>query len=416
VQKMLSLVMFALACAPAEETPTTQGETWEQFEARSTHVVNGQTVYIVEWDLVVSHEELRAYYDATVTSGPATDGLGTAAQSLIVKSTRDVDDIWPNDRRHHLSYCVSNTFGSLKERVVSEMWAVTAAWEGVAGVRFIYDASQDGNCDLDPNSNTPLSNVVIHVQPLTSDSAVGFASYPSARYGYIGIDYATIDTEPIYKGTSIAIVAHELGHVLGFRHEHIRPENGACGTEDSSWRELTPYDRESVMHYPYCNGVPNTKLRAYPLSNLDRQGAERLYGPGNTPAGTNAINRPEFFVRQIYRDVLGREPEAAALANGTNWLQACNETNRTCGAYIDFTRSVFESQEHRTKHPELTPGSPGYNAAYVTRLYTSLLRRQPDTEGYNWWLNALTTSGDYRGVISGFINSSEYGLRFGNQN
>ena len=49
------------------------------------------------------------------------------------------------------------------------------------------------------------------------------------------------------------ILRHELGHVLGFRHEHTRPEAGTC-FEDNSWRPLTPYDSSSVMHYPQCNG------------------------------------------------------------------------------------------------------------------------------------------------------------------
>ena len=49
--------------------------------------------------------------------------------------------------------------------------------------------------------------------------------------------------------------------MIGLRN--TRPEARAC-YEDSSWRPLTTYDSNSVMHYPQCNGgggtpgTPNT--------------------------------------------------------------------------------------------------------------------------------------------------------------
>ena len=54
--------------------------------------------------------------------------------------------------------------------------------------------------------------------------------------------------------TPTNILGHELGHTLGFRHEHTRPESGTC-FEDNNWRPLTPYDSASIMHYPQCNGT-----------------------------------------------------------------------------------------------------------------------------------------------------------------
>ncbi len=69
------------------------------------------------------------------------------------------------------------------------------------------------------------------------------------------------------------ILRHELGHTLGFRHEHTRPEAGTC-FEDTAWRALTAYDASSVMHYPQCNGTQTGDLV---LTDLDRQGATALY-------------------------------------------------------------------------------------------------------------------------------------------
>ena len=69
------------------------------------------------------------------------------------------------------------------------------------------------------------------------------------------------------------MLRHELGHTLGFRHEHTRPEAGTC-FEDTSWRALTAYDSASVMHYPQCNGTQKGDLV---LTSLDNQGASSLY-------------------------------------------------------------------------------------------------------------------------------------------
>lgn len=69
------------------------------------------------------------------------------------------------------------------------------------------------------------------------------------------------------------IMAHELGHVLGLRHEHTRPEAGTC-FEDNNWRPLTPYDSASIMHYPQCNGTSSNLS----MTSEDRIGIRALYG------------------------------------------------------------------------------------------------------------------------------------------
>jgi hypothetical protein len=68
-------------------------------------------------------------------------------------------------------------------------------------------------------------------------------------------------------------ITHELGHTLGFRHEHTRPEAGTC-FEDNNWRPLTPYDSASIMHYPQCNGTSSNLS----MTASDRQGIVALYG------------------------------------------------------------------------------------------------------------------------------------------
>ena len=61
-------------------------------------------------------------------------------------NTNGNDDIWGPINRWNLKYCVSDEFGSKKQRMVAEMQAATEAWEKWAGVNFVYLPAHDANC------------------------------------------------------------------------------------------------------------------------------------------------------------------------------------------------------------------------------------------------------------------------------
>jgi hypothetical protein len=54
-----------------------------------------------------------------------------------------------------------------------------------------------------------------------------------------------------------------------------------------------------------------------------------------------------------------------------------------------------------------------YNQSFVVMQYFGYLRRDPDILYLNWIQTMNTNGGDYRTMINGFLNSSEYFLRFG---
>ena len=74
----------------------------------------------------------------------------------------------------------------------------------------------------------------------------------------------------------MGVFRHELGHVLGFRHEQIRLASAKdCGDEKFGLaKPLTPYDSKSVMHY-LCGNGGDKNLR---ITEVDRFGAQRVYG------------------------------------------------------------------------------------------------------------------------------------------
>ena len=130
--------------------------------------------------------------------------------------------------------------------------------------------------------------------------------------------------------------------------------------------------------------------------------------------GTNHISQSSFFVQQLYYDVLRRKPDDGGLNFYVGILNSCNG-NSTCLASTraDIALAILQSQESRTLYPDLDPSSSGYNDAFVRHCYTKFLQRPFDPNGGVYWYNYLNSTGDYAGVINGFITSSEYRQRFG---
>jgi hypothetical protein len=54
-----------------------------------------------------------------------------------------------------------------------------------------------------------------------------------------------------------------------------------------------------------------------------------------------------------------------------------------------------------------------YNGAFVAMQYYGYLRRTPEADGYEAWLQVITRGDGYRVMVNGFMNSTEYRLRFG---
>jgi len=196
--------------------------------------------------------------------------------ALIVHQSGGADAKWSDTQKLNLTYCVSTSFGSHYDAVVQAMASATGAWEAAANIKYVHVSAQDSNCT---SSN---KNVVFDVNPVNAGGrylARAFFPNQSRSSRNVLIDGSSFGN--ISPWSLTGVLRHELGHTLGFRHEHTRPEAGVC-YEDSSWRPLTNYDSSSVMHYPQCNGTQNGDLT---LTNLDKAGAAALYGSAGGGGG-----------------------------------------------------------------------------------------------------------------------------------
>lgn len=173
-----------------------------------------------------------------------------------------------------LTYCVlKQTFSELKhyEEVSANMKQATEDWEKTCGVKFEHKAELDESSTIAPNELGVLFTVrEINASGSFIASAFFPSDPPSRRRVLIDPSYYEM------RFDKVGVLRHELGHVLGFRHEHIRSGAPAvCPNEpDDDTIDLTQYDPQSVMHY-FCGGVGTAELT---ISALDKIGSQQLYG------------------------------------------------------------------------------------------------------------------------------------------
>lgn len=283
------LVMFGAGIAGCIDTRGDDVPTWESYLAAATVEFEGQPTYFVDGDIAVTFDELGKSYDHLVAQRANEGaGLGTATSDSVVNVVVSTgyfpggkwggiwypirkDDIWASDQARDITYCVSNEFGDRKARAVSEMGTATRDWEQHANIKFRHVSEEDAACT---NGNF---NVKFAVRPWTENRAC--APFPSSsRTEVCGALMMNLEK---FGLASLGIFRHELGHVLGLQHEHIRSPAEECREgEGGLWRAVTEYDVSSVMHYPCGPAKGKSNLV---ITELDAAGIQALYGPPPPP-------------------------------------------------------------------------------------------------------------------------------------
>jgi hypothetical protein len=260
----LLTVVGTAGCAPDSTKPP----TWEEFQALAT--VEPETgYYIVNGDeLVETPAELQQFYQRMIAQWDIGSTVGESEEPLIVNLVGGKDDKWSSANATNLTYCVSkSSFGSRYNAVVNAMASATATWEATANVKFVHVTSADTSC------TASTSSVLFNVSQTSTQSYLARSFFPSSSRAARNVLISTSSFTNIAPYTLGGVLRHELGHVIGFRHEHTRPESGTC-FEDNNWRALTAYDSASVMMYPQCNGTNQGDLV---LTARDKSGARSLY-------------------------------------------------------------------------------------------------------------------------------------------
>lgn len=224
--------------------------------------------YLLEGDMRLTEDEVIEYL---IANGGPNRRQQVVTPELVVNMHRGQSDFYPPDRRTLTYYLDRATFRSAVEfmRVAEDLAAATGEWEQACagcGVRFVRVMERSG----------PRPNFVVRA----FDAGGEFVA--AAFFPHTAPARRTLDIDPSYFTTKfrpVGVLRHELGHVLGYRHEQVRGVRG-CYREDRLWAPLTEYDPKSVMHY-FCGGAGTRELE---LTHLDREGHRRLYAPATTAA------------------------------------------------------------------------------------------------------------------------------------
>ena len=216
-----------------------------------------RTRYVWEGDMLLSREEVNGVLRGDVAPS-AKAGLQPELKVMVDQQGRPT--FWPKGQRS-LTYAIDRASfpNGAVDRATKAMAQAAHDWEKACPT-----------CGLTIRE-VPSGRATFTVRYQKQNVPYIAASFFPAdaawqRVLFIAAPFYTMSEDPA------GVLRHELGHVLGYRHEHIGGVPG-CGYEDSQWIAVTPYDPKSVMHYP-CGGGGTLLMQ---LSPSDITGHKKIY-------------------------------------------------------------------------------------------------------------------------------------------
>jgi hypothetical protein len=128
------------------------------------------------------------------------------------------------------------------------------------------------------------------------------------------------------------------------------------------------------------------------------------------------VQRPEFAQR--YSGKLTGESFVDALITNIKQSEGVDlsaERANLIARYKSSNNSASESRSLALREAieNASFREAEYNPSFVLMEYFGYLRRDPEQDGYRFWLNVLNqTPGNYRGMVCSFLTSAEYQARF----
>lgn len=244
------------------------------------HLLTSITVFFAIWAAFASPsfaQETEEFY-------------GNPSTSITVNVYDGQKTVWSKATRHSISYCVSYDFGANHAYVLQAVREAIADWQKYADVTYTHRPEHDNNCNAWNNA------VTFDVSPIYGQDYLMKAFFPN--YARSERNILVDDSSFGYAYyTFLGIMKHELGHTLGFRHEHIRVEGGCA--EGGKWAPVTAYDSSSVMHYPHCPGGTGDILNLV-LTETDQKGAAYIYAKSTTGPIGGTIANGVYNLRSSY--------------------------------------------------------------------------------------------------------------------
>lgn len=250
----------------------------------------------IDGDLVGTEAQLAAYlqYLRSRDQQPVEQQTGYQPASLTIRKTPEGLYVMRTQPvKYSFDFARSKLDESKQTIIRTTLRTAMDDWEKICGVQF------------KEVKNSDKWDVVVYYGG--ENSRYARASFPDdLKHQDIEIDEPFFEDPATYS--QVGILRHELGHTLGFVHEHLNatkdctPDQGqrvaaelAAANEGQAagiykygftLTRLGVYDKKSVMHYPWmCGGGGNLTF-----SDIDIKAAQIVYGPpANAPVKSDVV-------------------------------------------------------------------------------------------------------------------------------
>ena len=269
--------------------------TFDQFAA--TYATSAGNQWFVEGDQAMTDDGLRALYD--YLHGEALQAQTSGAVPVAATFAEgNFDSVWSSGEKLAITWCLgrimpspnvdAETHAEHLDLALRTMEWATRAWERASDVNFVHLREFDSPESWGSGMCQPGENGIDFRVRTGPDCIMscGGRTYAEALPFSEFVNPGDIDGEAevvlglqrfFQTETEARINAlHELGHVMGFTHEHRQFEqNDPFCMEGIPFRGVTPPDADSVMGYAGdCLGINQNQPR---LSAWDRLGAYYAY-------------------------------------------------------------------------------------------------------------------------------------------
>jgi hypothetical protein len=254
----------------------------------------------------------------------------------------------------------------------------------------IYDTGGTDTIDFSQVS-TPT---IINLNGGSSSSAGKISSDPSSERAQnnIQIAFGTEIERVIGSPQADQITGNGSANTLagGGGNDQI---NGGAGTDTATF-QLTRSN-----YIVTISGTSTTITSRAGSEGVDTlTGVERLsFSDGAVALDLSGISGMAY---RIYKAAFNRDPMNGDKGGLGYWI---GQMDRGMNL-LEVSARFIDSNEFRSLY-----GSNPTNAEFLTKVYQNVLGRQPEAEGYNWWLNQLNTNPEKTKpkVLADFAESAE---------
>ncbi len=230
--------------------------------------VENKCYFLVEGDILLTYEEIFPYHLGLRSY--ITDTVRDHSQKLVgeFKDGEYVKQENPLDIKYAI---IKSTFTDQEYEIVkAAMDEAVRNWKGTCNVDLEHDVNRDPTLSTYSNPGD-LTFVMKKID--VGGNFIAKSFFPDSPKG----DRKILLDESFFtsKFSMPGVLRHEIGHILGFLHEHIHSDAPAvCEYEPrGAARDINDYDPKSVMHY-FCDEVGTKDLL---ITKNDSAGAAIYY-------------------------------------------------------------------------------------------------------------------------------------------